>query len=106
MSKMSGGFLAVQAKRSKERTKVNQRSMFCQLTYLMELNIMLRRVLLLIFLFAIILKYFIKVVELENAFRAADKDKSGRISLEEWIEVLRASGQDVSRYTYLNIYCK
>ena len=62
--------------------------------------------LLLVVLFVIILKYFIKVVELENAFRAADKDKSGRISLEEWIEVLRASGQDVSRYTYLNIYCK
>ena len=103
MSKMSGGFLAVQAKRSKERTKVNRRSMFCQLTYF---YVLLRRVLSLVFLFVIILKYFIKVVELENAFRAADKDKSGRISLEEWIEVLRASGQDVSRYTYLNIYCK
>ena len=38
------------------------------------------------------------MVELENAFRAADKDKSGRISLEEWMEVLRASGQDVTRY--------
>ena len=97
MSKMSGGFLAVQAKRSKERTKVNQRSMLCQLTHFY---------ILLVFLLVIILKYFIKVVELENAFRAADKDKSGRISLEEWIEVLRASGQDVSRYTYLNIHCE
>jgi len=65
MSKMSGGFLAVQAKRSKERTKV---------------------------------------VELENAFRAADKDKSGRISLEEWIEVLRASGQDVSRSDVVEMF--
>ena len=98
MSKMSGGFLAVQAKRSKERTKVNQRSMFCQLTYFYVSFISLP--------FFIKLKYFIKVVELENAFRAADKDKSGRISLEEWIEVLRASGQNVSRYTHLNIYCK
>ena len=38
-----------------------------------------------------------KIVDLENAFRAADKDKSGRISLEEWMEVLRSSGQDVTR---------
>ena len=98
MSKMSGGFLAVQAKRSKERTKVNQRPKLCQLNHF--------DISLLVVLFVIILKYFIKVVELENAFRAADKDKSGRISLEEWIEVLRASGQDVSRYTYLNIYCE
>ena len=67
---------------------------------------LLRRVLLLVFLFVIPLKYFVQVVDLENAFRAADKDKSGRISLEEWIEVLRAAGKDVSRYTYLNIYCK
>ena len=35
--------------------------------------------------------------DLEDAFRVADKDKSGRISLEEWIEVLKASGQDVER---------
>ena len=33
MSKMSGGFLAVQAKRSKERTKVNQRPKRCQLNH-------------------------------------------------------------------------
>ena len=97
MSKMSGGFLAVQAKRSKERTKVNQRPKICQLRHFNCLHQ---------FYSFIKLKYFIKVVELENAFRAADKDKSGRISLEEWIEVLRASGQDVSRYIYMSIYCK
>jgi len=62
---MSGGFLALQAKKSKER---------------------------------------LKVVELENAFRAADKDKSGRISLEEWMEVLRASGQDVTRSDVVEIF--
>lgn len=62
---MSGGFLALQAKKSKERTKK---------------------------------------VDLEDAFRAADKDQSGRITLDEWIEVLKASGQDVSRSEVVDMF--
>ena len=48
----------------------------------------------------------IKKVDLEDAFRAADKDQSGRITLDEWIEVLKASGQDVSRYLIITLRCK
>lgn len=65
MSKMSGGFLALQSKRTKEKAKI---------------------------------------VDLENAFRAADKDKSGRISLDEWMEVLRSSGQDVTRSEVIEVF--
>ena len=42
-----------------------------------------------------------KNVDLENAFRAADKDKSGQITLDEWMNVLRSSGQDVTRYVII-----
>ena len=58
-NKMSGGFLALQAKKSKERKRVN---------------------------------------ELEDAFKMADTDRDGRLSLEEWVEVLRSTGSSATRY--------
>ena len=58
-SKMSGGFLALQAKKSKEKKKT---------------------------------------VDLEDAFRAADTDKDGKLNLDEWVEVLSKTGHSVSRY--------
>ena len=69
-SKMSGGFLALQAKKSKEKKKT---------------------------------------VDLEDAFRAADTDKDGKLNLDEWVEVLSKTGHSVSRYVFcsvlnLNIY--
>ena len=69
-SKMSGGFLALQAKKSKEKKKT---------------------------------------VDLEDAFRAADTDKDGKLNLDEWVEVLSKTGHSVSRYVSyivlnLNIY--
>ena len=57
-SKMSGGFLALQAKKSKEKKKT---------------------------------------VDLEDAFRAADTDKDGKLSLDEWCEVLSKTGHSISR---------
>ena len=60
-SKMSGGFLALQAKKSKEKKKT---------------------------------------VDLEDAFRAADTDKDGKLNLDEWVEVLSKTGHSVSRYVF------
>jgi len=55
---MSGGFLALQAKKSKERKQT---------------------------------------LDLEDAFKSADTDKDGKLSLEEWVDVLQKTGQNVSR---------
>ena len=57
-SKMSGGFLALQAKKSKEKKKVG---------------------------------------DLEDAFRAADTDKDGKLTLDEWVDVLHRTGHSVTR---------
>ena len=58
-SKMSGGFLALQAKKSKEKKKTG---------------------------------------DLEDAFRAADTDKDGKLNLDEWVDVLMKTGHSVNRY--------
>ena len=63
-SKMSGGFLALQAKKSKEKKKT---------------------------------------VDLEDAFRAADTDKDGKLNLDEWVEVLSKTGHSVSRYVIYSV---
>ena len=55
---MSGGFLALQAKKSKEKKKTG---------------------------------------DLEDAFRAADTDKDGKLNLDEWVDVLMKTGHSVSR---------
>jgi len=55
---MSGGFLALQARKAKEKKKV---------------------------------------AELEDAFKAADTDGDGKLSLHEWMEALKQSGHNVSR---------
>ena len=57
-SKMSGGFLALQAKKSKEKKKV---------------------------------------CDLEDAFRVADTDKDGKLSLDEWLDVLHRTGHSATR---------
>ena len=57
-AKMSGGFLALQAKKSKEKKKS---------------------------------------VDLEDAFRVADTDKDGKLSLDEWVDVLQKTGHSTSR---------
>ena len=57
-SKMSGGFLALQAKKSKEKKKVG---------------------------------------DLEDAFKAADTDKDGKLTLDEWVDVLHRTGHSVTR---------
>ena len=59
---MSGGFLAVQAKRTKERNKK---------------------------------------VNLEDAFKEADTNNDGALTLEEWTEVLSKTGQDNPRLVLL-----
>ena len=56
---MSGGFLALQAKKSKEKKKTG---------------------------------------DLEDAFRAADTDKDGKLNLDEWVDVLMKTGHSVNRY--------
>ena len=56
---MSGGFLALQAKKSKEKRKI---------------------------------------VDLEDAFKVADTDKDGKLTLDEWYDVLTKTGHNVSRY--------
>ena len=56
---MSGGYLALQAKRAKEKKKV---------------------------------------ADLEDAFRAADTDRDGKLTVDEWMEALKNSGHNVSRY--------
>ena len=56
--KMSGGFLALQQKKSKERKKLT---------------------------------------DLEDAFKEADKNKDGKLSLEEWCDVLAKAGHDNPR---------
>jgi hypothetical protein len=58
--RMSGGFLALQAKKSKERRQT---------------------------------------LDLEDAFKSADTDKDGKLSLEEWVDVLQKTGQNISRYS-------
>ncbi len=55
---MSGGFLALQQKKSRERRKV---------------------------------------VELEDAFKEADKNKDGKLSIDEWVEVLAKTGHENPR---------
>ena len=55
---MSGGFLAVQQKRSRERRKL---------------------------------------IDLEDAFKEADTNKDGKLSLDEWIEVLAKIGHENPR---------
>ena len=55
---MSGGFLAVQAKRTKERNKK---------------------------------------VNLEDAFKEADTNNDGALTIDEWTEVLSKTGQDNPR---------
>ena len=61
---MSGGFLALQQKKSKEKRKV---------------------------------------VDLEDAFKVADTDKDGRLSLDEWVDVLKSTGHSITRYyTFLS----
>jgi Ca2+-binding EF-hand superfamily protein len=55
---MSGGFLALQQKKSRERRKL---------------------------------------VDLEDAFREADKNKDGRLSVQEWCTVLAATGHENPR---------
>ena len=57
-AKMSGGFLALQAKKSKEKKRT---------------------------------------VDLEDAFRVADTDKDGKLSLDEWVDVLQKTGHSTSR---------
>lgn len=57
-AKMSGGFLALQAKKSKEKKKLG---------------------------------------DLEDAFRAADSDKDGKLNLDEWLDVLNKTGHNVTR---------
>jgi Ca2+-binding EF-hand superfamily protein len=56
--KMSGGFLALQQKKSKEKRKM---------------------------------------VDLEDAFKEADKNKDGKLNMEEWCEVLAKTGHDNPR---------
>ena len=63
-SKMSGGFLALQAKKSKEKKKTG---------------------------------------DLEDAFRAADTDKDGKLNLDEWVDVLMKTGHSVSRYIFVKL---
>ena len=55
---MSGGFLALQQKKSKEKRKL---------------------------------------VELEDAFKEADKNRDGKLSMEEWCAVLGKTGHDNAR---------
>ena len=55
---MSGGFLGVQMKKSRERKKFG---------------------------------------DLEAAFKEADKNKDGKLSAEEWVEVLAKTGHDNPR---------
>ena len=57
-AKMSGGFLALQAKKSKEKKKIG---------------------------------------DLEDAFRAADTNKDGKLTLDEWLDVLLKSGHNATR---------
>ena len=59
-SKMSGGFLALQAKKSKEKKKTGGG-------------------------------------DLEDAFRVADTDKDGKLTLEEWLDILQRTGHNVTR---------
>lgn len=40
-----------------------------------------------------------KLVDLEDAFREADKSRDGRLTVEEWCEVLAKTGNDNPRYT-------
>ena len=63
-AKMSGGFLALQAKKSKEKKKS---------------------------------------VDLEDAFRVADTDKDGKLSLDEWVDVLQKTGHTASRYSKYSV---
>lgn len=64
-SKMSGGFLALQAKKSKEKKKTG---------------------------------------DLEDAFRAADTDKDGKLTLEEWVDVLHRTGHSVTRSDVIDAF--
>ena len=38
-------------------------------------------------------------VDLEDAFKSADTDKDGKLTLEEWSNVLSRTGHNISRYT-------
>lgn len=63
--KMSGGFLALQAKKSKEKKRT---------------------------------------VDLEDAFRVADTDKDGKLSLDEWVDVLQKTGHSTSRKEVMDVF--
>ena len=39
-----------------------------------------------------------KTGDLEDAFRAADTDKDGKLNLDEWVDVLMKTGHSVNRY--------
>lgn len=56
---MSGGFLALQARRNKEKKKPS--------------------------------------FDLEEAFKAADSDKDGKLTLDKWYDVLNKTGHNVSK---------
>ncbi|CAB4061888.1 CALM [Lepeophtheirus salmonis] len=62
---MSGGFLALQQKKSKERKKI---------------------------------------ADLEDAFRLADTNKDGKISVDSWLEILKATGHQITRGDVIDIF--
>lgn len=62
---MSGGFLALQAKKSKEKKQT---------------------------------------IDLEDAFKNADTDKDGKLTLEEWVDVLQRTGHNISRSEVVEMF--
>eukprot|EP00096_Caligus_rogercresseyi_P011330 TRINITY_DN4423_c0_g1_i1.p1 TRINITY_DN4423_c0_g1~~TRINITY_DN4423_c0_g1_i1.p1 ORF type:complete len:166 (-),score=59.39 TRINITY_DN4423_c0_g1_i1:1195-1692(-) len=62
---MSGGFLALQQKKSKEKKKI---------------------------------------ADLEDAFRLADTNKDGKLSVESWLDILKATGHQVTRIDVVELF--
>ncbi|TRY68322.1 hypothetical protein TCAL_08079 [Tigriopus californicus] len=62
---MSGGFLALQQKKSREKRKL---------------------------------------VDLEDAFKEADKNKDGKLSLDEWCDVLAKTGHENARQEVVEVF--